>query len=1687
MKYTAQPSPAPIASQPRPRSLLPTFDQYIPPTTSTSPDRNTPTDTCSRKWPLSELRLCTLNVSSGLARLANDVNDYMDHHSLDVLFCPDCGSVDARVFDALPNKKVVHSPAGPDGWSCAIIIRGDLPLSPTILNDPSGRAVAVDMYTSRDTEKVIRLITLYQPPNLDNAPDSPATKYTDQPRGTLRGHLLRGEAERLRIVVQQWATADRVTNAIMGGDLNETHFGPRDRVVGAARLPGELHIGTIHKMVEDDGWVDTHSIAHPFSENDPHPDLSHHTYRGRPGQGSSRIDYILLHSPSLMQKHHDYQHSVDTSYEIGTDVGHLPLRCTVPVSRIDPSWDSRFYTDNGIRTHNLEPQVALDLGRAVVSHLSPSTEAWVHSLKEVTYLGCPHAEYTVGKVASEIIHEIKTAAATIVPVRASGIKNIPKCPPARRRLTTIKKWLCKLRAALRYTLDKSGTCVPETAFSTLAHAAVQNLRRLNALETVSLQWIPVWRDVDRWWDYLLASQLVLRRLRREINVLSKSKPTDPTGAFNKQMNTPRGRGLYYNHLRGGSTHNKVLASARDEHDVLHRDPAKYIPLVRHTVMQPFSHHKISPAVPMWRPLFQQELKTGIPFWWDSMYAFNAAHAPSGAWSNLSDHTNSAEVFSVLSEASAGKAPGHDGVSIDVLKLATGALNGGSEDPHNPVLIVLTAIVNACLVAQVCPPILKKGIIVMIPKPGKPSDDASNMRPITLLPELGKLTSRILAKRVTTTLHKFPNILHPAQRAYLLDGSSKQCLSGLMDVCEDFHENNQAGDLILTSYDVRKAFDSVQQFSITASCDRLGIPRTFLGYVLASLTNAESSVRCKHGLTDPFTLQSSVRQGDPLAALLFIFVMDALHAGLSHNPLGNDPGRLYTMQNGSTVSSLGYADDTALTSSTLTGAALQHEWVREFFVAHHLRFNSSKSYCIVASGHNTTTDTSCSQPTYLPGIDESQVHDPVHGNPNGGTHTPEQEDIPCSPPNTCFRYLGLPFRVDLDPHDTVLMLNAKVWSTCTKIRAQRLDLCQASNVFREFLLPQLELGFIYAQIPAQKLQLWTSIIRRSVLHGGCDKATRNVCTDALLATLGMRSLADEVTVARATECANSLRGSHHISATTSQCRLESAQRNRYVLTDRLWTGSDHHLITKSPRRKRTGGRLINALWEASKFGVRMSWSEVNTTPLWRGRWGSACTALNCPILYDYGNNYHCLPSLEPPPLGIVAFTDGSFAPHAGGGYAAILCAPTDLPNLCNSTPKVTLTGPTPLAGANYAAELRAILAALQAVPINVTIKFVTDAQSAIHAILKDLLPEGTRLRLGCRSLVISCRELIQLRTLWDAPTTFKHVRSHTGLVDTDSIGNRLADHAAPKAASWEAPPFLMAEEKYVLWERKPCKKGSPDRLCHIAGNLRKTLKSLANQHVLDSWQQKRTQGSVPRLAGMKVMRWLETIRNLGNNSLLLFLMQMVTKQLPDVHKTDWDSNNIVRCKLCGEHCTPEHPFTCPHNHTARTEMTSLVRWKLKKIINHLADTGIVGHDHLAMCYDFANRSNWLNLTHEPGGWGFPGDNIVNQNLQATLTDIEHTDKWVNLCGILPTGLTDLLQPANRFLQCDDVTAKTARKTVHGNLTALQLTILGESRRVLETWRKLQRHISLTYTRPPPWLPVHAQATYVSTWPSTLKTP
>ena len=115
-----------------------------------------------------------------------------------------------------------------------------------------------------------------------------------------------------------------------------------------------------------------------------------------------------------------------------------------------------------------------------------------------------------------------------------------------------------------------------------------------------------------------------------------------------------------------------------------------------------------------------------------------------------------EIMAVLQRADGGKSAGPDGLDMDFWKLVTQAGPSAS-----PCLTVLTRLIGLSFSLQTVPEMTKHGWITLVPKikdDGSFSLAADKMRPITVLPELGKIASRVLAHRIGQILIDHPTIL-----------------------------------------------------------------------------------------------------------------------------------------------------------------------------------------------------------------------------------------------------------------------------------------------------------------------------------------------------------------------------------------------------------------------------------------------------------------------------------------------------------------------------------------------------------------------------------------------------------------------------------------------------------------------------------------------------------------------------------------------------------------------------------------------------------------------------------------------------------------------------------------------------------------------------------------------------------------
>jgi hypothetical protein len=889
---------------------------------------------------------------------------------------------------------------------------------------------------------------------------------------------------------------------------------------------------------------------------------------------------------------------------------------------------------------------------------------------------------------------------------------------------------------------------------------------------------------------------------------------------------------------------------------------------------------------------------------------------------------------------------------------------------------------------------------MVPKKlpdGTITRDPAKMRPITVLPTLGKLGPSIIADRIGDALVRYPDVLSLHQRAHRRDGSVDQGVNTVVDIIEDWQgrDSTTREPLYLVSYDQRKAFDKVQKFTIRASMERLNMPEPLILFVLSSLTNAKSRVRTYDGLTKSFTLRSSVRQGDPLSALLYNIVTDALHEGLLDNPLfpasakqGGytfaKPHQLYNTL--VRICSVGYADDTIIVATCPQRLAEMHAWVRAFFGANSFRLNVEKSEFL------------CSDP-------KARTAAPTLASVDGSSSIVPQ------PVGHTIRYLGARINLDLDWSKELQRMHGMVYATCANLRTHQFTLPMSAYVIGQYLLPRLRLGLSLVTLTddvRKRIRAWDYMLRQASMTAAGMRQRRVVSPESLYLVSGIPSLEEEAMITPLQEYQVSL-----------------CSKNPAACT--AWARWASHT---TPRKSKTAGRGKTLL----KIAARLLQVEFNPTApedltpptLPTIHCTDAASARDAAVAWIPGTT----PTLftvnrddGATPAPITIYTDGSTVPGSGAPSGCSAVTVTANGTLTWSHVLVVDTR-----GDNFASEVIATLAAILGVPLDVDLLIVTDALSALQSIhygrtwdwglrahLSSFgIPDRKRILAAMRPYITYIRLAITQRT---GRTTLEHVRSHSDANTTHALGNDRADKAANEARravtfDWVGPNVqdtAACEPITVSTEAED--------YGIVLGALRPRLLTERIKAALDSLASRAKRS--PRAAdladthGRRILSWTNAARYSRSGELMKLVILALTQALPSEHvlwqarKHTNNDNRGPSCKLCGHpEDTNEHALCrCTNREVtaARTYACTLAADAFR-----YADNDETHHTGPALMDVSALSAGPSKLVR---AWFDPSRQLMlevcPQVPAPTLQNLESFCPLAGMLGILPKGVRSIL--------------------------------------------------------------------------------
>ncbi len=861
-----------------------------------------------------------------------------------------------------------------------------------------------------------------------------------------------------------------------------------------------------------------------------------------------------------------------------------------------------------------------------------------------------------------------------------------------------------------------------------------------------------------------------------------------------------------------------------------------------------------------------------PAWVASQYAPRADIDPRW-YDGLMEKVMPEEIKNAVADADYVSAAGVDDISAGVWKLLCQSEN---------VRAMLAYYVSAALRLRMMPSVGKRSIIVPISKKANGGKGLDNVRPISLQCALTKLITKILATRLGAMLAN-NRILHPAQEGFLPGGQSAACIDVLLDIVEHTHEAKEPLHMIF--YDLMQAYDTMRHDDLLLALRRLRMPAAFIDFIDDSMRDLVSSVRCAHGTTADIRIGRSVRQGDPLAPLLFVCFLDCLHSGLHSNPLyGGICDGMSVSRTTAAVASKGYADDTVVLSASVNGLRRLHHWACEWVRWHCMRFHSGKTVLISQTADGETI-------------------------PNHHIRVDGHLLVPAEP-TTAVGYLGALLRLDLCADAQSAKIAQRVGHFCAALVRHQLRVGRAVFAINTFLIPSLAYAMAFVQPSAKESSGWDKQIAHAVMNLCGDDLVRRMKPGALAAITGLTLPSyheqmikvSETYIRLNSECAVGLSARarwdnlHRASATSNRLRRVHACAAALGLE-----------LARTPKR--------NRLWHDDPqlpAAARVLEFEVEGRP---------CSAVQ--DLYGcWGSHTSGWPSIS-------MCTDGSVqgkGPFEAAGWAVFFLDDWFAANWATIPAEGQFNAGT-LQGATYMhgrvpmlhgasvfdAELQAIARGLAAVPITCDVTIFTDCKSAIAAITRYDSGIGQRAQLrssGRQWLSLICR-LRYRREMAGSSTVLQWVAAHTAALSQAHIGNRCADELAKRASAvGAAPPRgahlpLEQEDVWVSMYHVEADNGERGRL--MTGDPRKVCIRRARDCALDAWRASKTQStfSHPDVGYEELWHCIHTLRPALASEVLLFLTDTCHWR-----RSADGSVKAAHCRPCDMTCSVSHLMCCP---------------------------------------------------------------------------------------------------------------------------------------------------------------------------------
>ena len=248
--------------------------------------------------------------------------------------------------------------------------------------------------------------------------------------------------------------------------------------------------------------------------------------------------------------------------------------------------------------------------------------------------------------------------------------------------------------------------------------------------------------------------------------------------------------------------------------------------------------------------------------------------PESSKENLREKISEAQVRDAIRKTTAGKAPGIDGIPVDLWKALDDQFQEGAKEPNTnhrcDIVWCLTQVFNdiethgmdegAKLNEGCMSPIYKK----------KDPDDIANYRPITLLNTDYKIFTKAISMKLAAAA---PGIIDRDQAGFIKNRNVYDQIKTTKLVIDYMNRTGKKGAIV--ALDQEKAYDKILHPYLWAVLRKFEFPEEFIKTVQTLYDGALTTVMINGELSEPFPIYRGVRQGDALSCLLFDLAIEPL--------------------------------------------------------------------------------------------------------------------------------------------------------------------------------------------------------------------------------------------------------------------------------------------------------------------------------------------------------------------------------------------------------------------------------------------------------------------------------------------------------------------------------------------------------------------------------------------------------------------------------------------------------------------------------------------------------------------------------------------------------------------------------------------------------------------------------------------